>query len=226
MLALQYEAWNELRQQEIAAKQQQPLCLDGQLLIVEHPPTITLGRSDSGEHFKVADQQLIEKGIERYSIRRGGQTTYHGPGQVVAYVILHLGSFHLNVRSLVSRLEKAMAATCAHFGVEAKTSCQAGKPVGLWVEDRKIAQLGIAIRRGICYHGVALNGSVDLSYLTVLNPAASNKPRSLASQRSSSKTTNSSTPRGHRKTTGQGYCDGTAGELGWAGNVGKCKRHE
>jgi lipoate-protein ligase B len=135
-----------------------------QLLLLEHPAVLTLGRHADESHVLAKPVELKRRGIEVIRVERGGEVTYHGPGQLVAYPILQLSRRGLLVRPLVRALEGAMADTCAALGVDAGR--REGHP-GCWcdaqgVEPRKIGALGLRVERGVTYHGIALNVNVDL----------------------------------------------------------------
>ncbi len=135
-----------------------------QLLLLEHPPVLTLGRQADESHVLASPKELKKRGIEVIRVERGGEVTYHGPGQLVAYPILKLSRRGLLVKPLVRALEAAMAHTCAALGVDAGR--REGHP-GCWcdpagLEPRKIGALGLRIERGVTYHGIALNVNVDL----------------------------------------------------------------
>jgi lipoyl(octanoyl) transferase len=143
-----------------------------QLLLLEHPPVLTLGRSADPAHIRADAATLGARGIEVIRVERGGEVTYHGPGQLVAYPILALSARGLLVRPLVRALEAALVATCAAYGVAAAR--REGHP-GCWcdpdaTDPRKIGALGLRIERGVSYHGVALNVSVDLAGFDVIDP--------------------------------------------------------
>ena len=130
-----------------------------QLLLLEHPPVLTLGRHADAAFVRAPAAELELRGIELIRVERGGEVTYHGPGQLVAYPILALSRRGLLVRPLVRALEQALAETCQELGVQAGP--RAGHP-GCWVEPdgpqpRKIGALGLRVERGVCFHGIALN---------------------------------------------------------------------
>ena len=135
------------------------------LLLVEHEPVLTLGRQADESHVRATTAELRARGIELIRVERGGEVTYHGPGQLVAYPIIALSRRGLLLRPLVRALEAAMVATCAAFGVEAAR--RDGHP-GCWIapdgpDPRKIGALGIRVERGVSYHGIALNVAPDLA---------------------------------------------------------------
>lgn len=135
-----------------------------QLLLLEHPPVLTLGKRSDPSHILATPDELAVRGIAVEHIERGGEVTYHGPGQLVAYPIVRLFERGLLVRPFVRALEAAMVETCAALGVSAGR--RDGHP-GCWCDPdgpapRKIGALGLRIERGVSYHGIALNVDVDL----------------------------------------------------------------
>lgn len=132
-----------------------------ELWIVEHPPVYTLGQAGKPEHI------LRDIGIPIVKIDRGGQVTYHGPGQVVIYLLLDLPRLKIKVRELVTAIEQAVIDLLAAHGVSAER--RAGAP-GVYVGEAKVAALGLRIRNGCSYHGVSLNVDMDLSPFTAINP--------------------------------------------------------
>jgi len=135
------------------------------LLLLEHPAVLTLGRHADERHILAPAEELTRRGIEVIRVERGGEVTYHGPGQLVAYPILQLAERGVLLRPFVRALEGAMADTCAAFGVVAGR--RDGHP-GCWVDPegdapRKIGALGVRLERGVTYHGIALNVSTDLA---------------------------------------------------------------
>ena len=135
------------------------------LLLVEHPAVLTLGRQADERHVLADAAELARRRIELIRVERGGEVTYHGPGQLVAYPIVGLSRRGLLLRPFVRALEAAMVTTCAAFGVAADR--RDGHP-GSWVDvegpnPRKIGALGIRVERGVSYHGIALNVDPDLA---------------------------------------------------------------
>jgi len=128
---------------------------------LEHPPVFTLGMNSKPEH-------LLGTGdIPVVQIDRGGQVTYHGPGQLVVYPLLDLDRARLGVRTLVEGIERAIVATVAEWGIEAFGRCDAP---GVYVGPRKLASVGLRIRKGRSYHGLALNVAMDLEPFLRINP--------------------------------------------------------
>jgi lipoyl(octanoyl) transferase len=133
-----------------------------QLLLLEHEPVLTLGRHSDPAHVLASTEELLARGVELIRVERGGEVTYHGPGQLVAYPIVRLADRGLLIRPLVRALEAALAETCRSFGVEAGP--KDGFP-GCWCGDgsRKVGAIGVRVERGVSYHGIALNVSVRLA---------------------------------------------------------------
>ena len=143
-----------------------------QLLLLEHPPVLTLGRHSDPAHILATPEMLGRRGIDVHRVERGGEVTYHGPGQLVAYPIIALTERGLLLRPLVRALEAALVATCAAFGVAADR--RDGHP-GCWCDPdgdapRKIGALGLRVERGVSYHGIALNVSVALADFELIDP--------------------------------------------------------
>lgn len=122
------------------------------LVLVEHDPVVTLGRRGT-------EADILDPGLPVYRVERGGEATYHGPGQLVGYPILKLPD-RLEVKRLVTDLEEVLIRACADFGIAAGHE---GPERGVWVKDRKIASLGLAVQRNVTSHGFAFNVSTDLS---------------------------------------------------------------
>lgn len=157
-------------QKELAAARADGAIGD-RLLLVEHDPVLTLGRHADETHVLASPDELALRGIEVLRVERGGEVTYHGPGQLVAYPILALSRRGLLLRPLVRALEAAMVETCAGFGVAAER--RDGHP-GCWVDPdgvlpRKIGALGIRIERGVSYHGIALNVAPNLADFALID---------------------------------------------------------
>ncbi len=163
------EAW-ELQRKLAAARAEDRIA--DQLLLLEHPAVLTLGRHADESHVLAPAAELARRGIEVLRVERGGEVTYHGPGQLVAYPILALAARGLLLRPLVRALEGAMADTCAALGVAAAR--RDGHP-GCWVDPdgpapRKIGALGVRVERGVTYHGIALNVDPDLGDFDLIDP--------------------------------------------------------
>ncbi len=143
-----------------------------QIFIVQHPPVITFGRrgDDAGNLLRSRDE-LNQLGVELVHSDRGGDITFHGPGQIVAYPIIRLIDHKLSVGGYVHRLESIVISALAKVGIEGKTDPAA---IGVWTDDRgqlaKICAIGVRIRRGATLHGLALNVVADLSGFALINP--------------------------------------------------------
>lgn len=141
------------------------------LLLCEHPHVITQGRNGKREHLLVAEHVLRQKGVEFYETSRGGDITYHGPGQIVGYPILNLGEIRRDVVWYVRMLEEAMIRATAEFGIGAKRV--AGK-TGIWVDagktEEKLGAIGVHISRWVTSHGFAYNVSTDLRFFDLIVP--------------------------------------------------------
>ncbi|MGA0023787.1 MAG: lipoyl(octanoyl) transferase LipB [Burkholderiales bacterium] len=133
-----------------------------ELWLLEHPPVYTVGIAGKSEHWP-----RVDNGIPVVRVDRGGQITYHGPGQLVAYLLLDLKRRGLTIRPLVRRMEQAVIRLLAEYGVAAQ-----GRPEapGVYVDGAKIAALGLRVKNGCCYHGLALNVDVDLAPFAAINP--------------------------------------------------------
>lgn len=132
-----------------------------EIWLLEHPPVFTQGQAGKPEHL------LLTGDIPVVQSDRGGQVTYHGPGQLVAYVLLDLQRLGYGIRSLVTRLEDALIATLAGYDIQAQSKREAP---GVYVNDEKIASLGLRVRNGRTYHGLALNVDMDLEPFSRINP--------------------------------------------------------
>jgi lipoate-protein ligase B len=157
---LDYRAARE-RQLEAVDARKQGACADT-LFFVEHPHVITLGRAQ-----QALANVLAPGEVDVISVERGGDVTYHGPGQIVAYPIIMLNEGERDLHRFLRNLEDGMIRTLARYGVVAGR--EPGK-TGVWVEDRKIASIGIACRRWVTFHGLALNVTTDLGYFHRINP--------------------------------------------------------
>ena len=137
------------------------------LLYPDHPPVLTVGRSGSGASLKADQGTLARLGIEIFEVARGGDFTWHGPGQLVGYVISDLTARDRDLRRFLRDLERSLIGALGEWGL-------AGEAVegrtGVWVQGEKIASLGVAVRRWVSYHGFALNVAPDLSFFDLIHP--------------------------------------------------------
>ncbi len=154
------------------------------LLFVEHPHVVTMGRNGNERHVLASEEILARTGIEFHETDRGGDVTYHGPGQIVGYPILDLREWKRDVHAYFSGVEQSLIDALATFGIFAGRMPQRGYE-GVWVDGAKIAAIGIHISRWITSHGFALNLETDLSYFQYIVPCGLTKPvcslRSLGS---------------------------------------------
>ncbi len=132
-----------------------------EIWLVQHPPVYTLGQAGKAEHL------LHPTGILVIKTDRGGQITYHGPGQIVAYLLLDLRRWKINVRELVRLMEQAVIDLLADYGVKAEGREDAP---GVYIGNAKIASLGLKVKNGCCYHGLAFNVDMDLAPFANINP--------------------------------------------------------
>ncbi len=158
------EAWD--RQLELVSARKAGQCPDT-LVLNEHNPVYTIGvRPGADQHLVWTEQMLARQGIEVVRTNRGGDITYHGPGQIVGYPIMNLAE-HRDLHAYLRQLEEVLIRTVAHFGVTATR--REGK-TGIWIETRKIAAIGVAVKSWITYHGFALNVQPELSHFDGIVP--------------------------------------------------------
>ena len=168
------EAWK--RQKEcfdaVWAAKQAGKEYPGRIVLCEHPHVYTLGRSGKDANMLLGEEQLRRLGATLYHIDRGGDITYHGPGQLVCYPILNLEGFYLGLRDYIWLLEEAVIRVCASYGIQAG---RLDKATGVWLEGdtpraRKICAIGVHASHFVTMHGLALNVNTDLRYFSYINP--------------------------------------------------------
>jgi lipoyl(octanoyl) transferase len=159
-------------QQQLVVERKQGLIPD-QLLLLEHPHVITLGRNGHLENLLADDYVLGRAGIAFFPTDRGGDITYHGPGQLVGYPIVDLREWKRDVGAYVRAIEQVIIDTLADYGIEGG---RIPGLTGVWVEARKIAAIGVHISRWVTSHGFALNVSTDLTYFQYIVPCGLTKP--------------------------------------------------
>ena len=152
------QAWDLQRrvQQEVASGKRPDT-----LMLLEHPHVYTLGRRGQDSDILVDETRLAELGAEVHHIDRGGEVTYHGPGQLVGYPIIDLRLLGGGPLKYVRTLEQALIATLSEFGIHSESE---DRPTGVWIGDAKIASIGVKVSQGVTTHGFALNVDPDLSY--------------------------------------------------------------
>lgn len=168
MLAIQRQMFDNMVSRK---KEGQPI-EDEYIFLVEHPSVITLGKHAKESNVLINEKELARRGIMVHRIERGGDVTYHGPGQLVAYPILDLEAHRLGIKDYVNLLEEAVIKTVSEFGIEGQRVAGAS---GVWVEagtsrERKICALGVKCSRYITMHGLALNVNTDLDGFRLINP--------------------------------------------------------
>ncbi len=160
-----YENGMTLQQKLVELRQRDEI--DDQLLLLEHPPVITLGRGGKVENLLASPDALQAHGVRFFETTRGGDITYHGPGQIVGYPILHLGEGNRDVRKYVTSLEEVLIRTVADYGITA-TRIEGRR--GIWVGNDKIAAIGVRIARWVTSHGWALNVNTNLEHFRLITP--------------------------------------------------------
>jgi len=158
---------NAVRLQEKLVELRQKDEIADQLLLLEHPPVITLGRGGDAANLLASDDVLREHGVRFFETTRGGDITYHGPGQLVGYPIIHLGEGRRDVRRYVTMLEEVLIRTVAEYGITAE---RVDGKRGIWAGNEKIAAIGVRIARWVTSHGFALNVSTNLDHFRLITP--------------------------------------------------------
>ena len=145
--------------------------LGGQLgstvILQENPPVFTIGRSGSRDNILATHDDLQQRGIDVLEVNRGGDVTYHGPGQLIVSPLLYLGDIGLNANQYLHRLEDVLIELLARYDI--RTGKKEGYP-GVWLKDAKIAAVGIAVKHGFTFHGFSLNVNPDLDSFNLINP--------------------------------------------------------
>ena len=162
---LAYPEALDLQRRVVAARQAG--LLPDVLLLVEHDPVITLGRRADPRHVLASQEVLSQAGVAVHQVERGGGVTYHGPGQLVGYPILRLEEHGLGAADYMHRLEDVLLAVLGDFGLEGH---RRQGTIGVWLGPDKVAALGARIKRGVSYHGFALNVSTNLSHFALIVP--------------------------------------------------------
>jgi lipoate-protein ligase B len=131
------------------------------ILLLEHPPTYTIGRKGNIKNLLIDSANLKKRGIHFERVSRGGDITFHGPGQLVGYPIIDLNNFDRDVHRFLRKLEEAIILTLSEFGINGE---RIPELTGVWVGEEKIASIGVGVKKWITYHGFALNVNTDLTY--------------------------------------------------------------
>ncbi len=137
------------------------------LYLLEHAPVITMGRNAHDEHLLESRERLAQRGIDLYDVDRGGDVTYHGPGQLVAYPILDLNQWRRSLNWYLRELEQTLIDQLAGYGLRGELS---EGLTGVWVGDAKVAAIGIGVRRWVTFHGIALNIAPDMEHFGLIVP--------------------------------------------------------
>jgi len=137
------------------------------LLLVEHPPVVTLGRSAKNEHLLASPELLAARGVELFEVERGGDVTFHGPGQLVGYPIVDLKRHRRDLHWYLRQVEEALILSLGELGIDAERNPGL---TGVWTRGRKIASIGVHARDWVTWHGFALNVSTDLRYFELMVP--------------------------------------------------------
>ena len=137
------------------------------LLFVEHPHVITLGRRGNRSHLVASQESLEEKKVSLFHVERGGDVTYHGPGQLVVYPIINLKDYGYRLIQYIEQLEEVILSVLGDFGIPGRRDALNR---GVWAGKDKICSVGVAIKRWVSFHGLALNYETDLSYFDLINP--------------------------------------------------------
>lgn len=165
--------FSQLVERKTSTDIQKEQAFGGTFLFVEHPHVFTLGKSGHSDNLLVNEEYLHSKGASFYQTNRGGDITYHGPGQIVGYPILDLDFFQIGVREYINRMEETVIRTLKHYGIHAG---RLNGATGVWLDadnvekSRKICAIGVRTSRGVTMHGFAFNVNTDLSFYNLINP--------------------------------------------------------
>jgi lipoyl(octanoyl) transferase len=141
--------------------------IDGALLILEHTPVLTMGIRTLSENLLVTEEYLQTRGVELHKTDRGGDITFHGPGQIVAYPILRFRDFNLKLSEYMHMLEDVIISTLDDYGIDAYNKDEFP---GVWIQNSKVCAIGVRAKKFIVYHGLAFNVHVDKNYFSLINP--------------------------------------------------------
>lgn len=156
------------------------MTIDDTLLLVEHDHVLTMGKSGKNENLLLPRTVLEERGVAYYEIERGGDITYHGPGQLVGYPIMNIKQGLAGIRPYIEYLETLIIRTLHDFGIAGMLR---DKMIGVWTDSGKICSIGVAVKQWVSFHGFALNVNTDLSYFNLINPCGMPQIRMTSMQR-------------------------------------------
>lgn len=168
-----WDLQERLLQENLQIKKEGGTATKHHLLLVEHPPVYTLGKSGKEEHILISEAERAERQIEYFRINRGGDITFHGPGQIVAYPILDLEKYYTDIGLYLRNLEEVIIRVMAFYGI---TGARSQGETGVWIEpdikgkERKICAMGVRCSRWITMHGLAFNVNTDLSFFDHIIP--------------------------------------------------------
>ena len=137
------------------------------IILQENPPTFTIGRAGSRDNLLISPEVLADQGVEVLEVSRGGDITYHGPGQIIASPLFYLGDIDLNANAYLHRLEDVLIDVLALHGI---CGAKDSDHPGVWIGPEKIGAVGIAVRHGFTFHGLSLNVNLDITPFTYINP--------------------------------------------------------
>lgn len=164
---IRYKEALQIQESALENIRQSPSRLPGYLYLLEHYPVITNGRFGKDDNYVLPLSQIEEMGVEVFNTERGGDLTYHGPGQLVSYPIIDLRSYKLGAKAYIHSLEQVIINLLADFGID---SFRRDSYPGVWTNNQKIASIGVAVKNGITMHGSALNVSTDLDAFSMIVP--------------------------------------------------------
>ena len=140
---------------------------EGIILVLEHKPVLTMGIRTDAKNLLVSEEYLTSQGVELYRSDRGGDITFHGPGQIVVYPIFNLKKMGLKLKDYMHNLELSIMDMLGKYGI---TAHQRNEYPGVWIEDTKVCAIGVKVRKFITYHGLAINITTDKNYFNLINP--------------------------------------------------------
>ena len=143
------------------------------LILVEHPPVFTIGKRGSRENILVSEEKLLKEKIKIYETDRGGDITYHGPGQIVGYPIIDLKSYDRDIHLYLRNIEEVIIKLLETLGIKAR---RIKGMTGVWVGGKKIASIGIGVSKWVAYHGFCININPNMAHFSMINPCGLNKP--------------------------------------------------
>ena len=165
---LQEQHMDLVIRQKIEKRTNPEIIPDSFLFLVEHPPVFTLGKSGKPEHLLVSEDDLRQQSVDFFKINRGGDITFHGPGQMVAYPILDLDQIYTDIHRYLRELEEVIILTISDFGI--RNGSRKDGLTGVWVGEEKICAMGVRASRWVTMHGLALNVNTDLNFFSWIVP--------------------------------------------------------